>query len=738
MNGNYLKIGIFLLATVLLNSCTEEHLQNSLTKEQKELIGHAIHFEPSVEDLVTTRSAYSDGFNDGDVMFIYRQGSNAEGIYVSEEPWVQYKLKAVFNYSGSLLSSVWYVNTITGGGYRGRTQTNADSLSWENGLPTRFRAWAKSSISNYQDYMYADFATTAGPVASVPLVFKHLGCRVGFYPIGGNEITSVSICTDAADYLTVEGGKTAEEQAAAVADVYNKMCTPYGVQIYTNADYNGYEPGTTTPVSSPEVQDGSLVAMPSSGTTPVLGKIATADNTKRPDWTSNLWGYRYMVSIPYEMNSENYGNAIILPPFTRFRISFYDVNGESVSCVFSLSDAKVNNVARYPDGLTLRAGYSYAFIIGYNLKQLTVTPSDDFSWNNSPTNATITDETSSTEADYEWWKNSMNAAAATALTNNAKGINPSFTISTVAQWKALVNLVSGKDLNINYDKYIPLNGTDKAKIEQATQTASFDFSGYKITVANDIDFEDIPMGSIGTSEYPFKGTFDGGLHKFSNCNFSANANQAIFGMTDGAVIQGIYLDCMRKTTLISSGTNTTIRGIYLTGPSNNAIANSLTNCKVMACAHVGKGTGNGPLVGTGINDTSLAGCFIAANSAYLYGSGCSCKCCYYDKSFYSSAVDGSDESSSVFKQYIVRGVPSSVLKAKYDAVASKELKASDNYSIILYYGLAPWKALNSGGLSYYHFEVANYDDQYPVLVSGTPDSNQSISSLNDEDNWSNY
>jgi len=66
------------------------------------------------------------------------------------------------------------------------------------------------------------------------------------------------------------------------------------------------------------------------------------------------------------------------------------------------------------------------------------------------------------------------------------------------------------------------------------------------------------------------------------------------------------------------------------------------------------------------------------------------------------------------------------------------LKASDNYSIILYYGLAPWKALNSGGLSYYHFEVANYDDQYPVLVSGTPDSNQSISSLNDEDNWSNY
>ena len=111
--------------------------------------------------------------------------------------------------------------------------------------------------------------------------------------------------------------------------------------------------------------------------------------------------------------------------------------------------------------------------------------------------------------------------------------------------------------------------------------------------------------------------------------------------------------------------------MYISYRAGNAIANSLTNCKVMACAHVELRNRKQLAMGQELMIHLWLGCFITL-IALTYMDSQKLQCCYYDKSFYLSAVDGSESS-----------VPNNILfegffrfKSKYDAVASKELKAS--------------------------------------------------------------
>jgi hypothetical protein len=179
-------------AAVVLGGCSAN---DDFAGSSGTLIGRAVTFDPSLEALLTRTN--HDGFNTNDVMNIYRS-EYASGDFNPETNWVQYKLNQTTDAAGNVLSRNWKVNTKATKYHSTSLQTEADSISWENQDAVRFRAWAQSTISNYNDYMYADYASVAGPVASVPILFKHLGCRIGFSPRSANSISYiVNICTDA-------------------------------------------------------------------------------------------------------------------------------------------------------------------------------------------------------------------------------------------------------------------------------------------------------------------------------------------------------------------------------------------------------------------------------------------------------------------------------------------------------------------------------------------------------------
>lgn len=460
------------------------------------LIGSAVNFEPYVELFNTTRVSptydHLGGFNAGDMMYMYRQyQENGEWVYKTP-PGTIYKYTEITNgETGIFEKNSWKVydgkrfnfqdTSYDNGAPYSKLLEKGDSITWESGVTVRFRAWVLSKLGNdlsdktaaggqertvnYPDYMVCDWVTVSGPTNSIPMAMRHLGCRLGFSPRENNQFARIEITYDPADYrrednadtntndeadkIITENGTTITAQQAAdkVKAVYESMCWPAGV----NMD----DLSLTT--CAPGVDQGNILHG-----TKTAAEIAT--DTRRPSFKSSVDSRLYMVTIPYDMsNGLNADQPITLPPYTRFRIWLHDVNNgdgqhettdapgasENHYHIFQLSDVKIKkdgvDVQAFPNGITLRAGYSYLFTVGYNYKTLEVYAEDNFSWAEQDlgyTQATDRVETMpEATVKYKWWTDSI--ASACDGTKRGKQYEPQFVIKNATELQEFINLVNG-------------------------------------------------------------------------------------------------------------------------------------------------------------------------------------------------------------------------------------------------------------------------------------------------------
>ncbi len=490
----------------MLTACTEEleELDYGLTTYQGELLGRAVNFNASIAEPFTTRATYrhNGSFNEGDQMTIYRQYSNDGGqTFDTSDASLTYR---VYQYDTKYatgtdiaLETDWKPKVGAIGCTDGvtKTQTAADSLTWENGQTVRFRAWSRSNLSGtlnsdnksvyYPDYCVSGWVTVSGPTLEIPLSLKHQGCRIGFTQKSGNVLYKAEISTDWEDYkrldnstdkandtATAESGKTdadAQAEAAAVAAVYNKMCMPAGVDINTSLLK------TMTKVRYNDAAR-SLKNIHTETNTDSIISFGTKDSIyirqyiQRPLFSTSVNDRLYMITIPYDMSTAStQGESLTLPACTRFRIYIFDVNDgdrdktddyEGTYHIFSLSDIKdkSGNAPLFPNGLDLLPGYSYLFTVGYQYDKLTITPADSFSWDKQDEengNGVSAIETpADTLQKYAWWKNAIKAAIPTST---EQSYNPAFHIQTREQLQELIALVNGTCL------------IDKAKNDSLTQ-----------------------------------------------------------------------------------------------------------------------------------------------------------------------------------------------------------------------------------------------------------------------------
>ena len=190
-------------------------------------------------------------------------------------------------------------------------------------------------------------------------------------------------------------------------------------------------------------------------------KIATksasdiAANVQHPVFNAND-GRLYMMSIPFDMSAEAAGKELVLPACTRFKVWLYDVNNgdrnttgstgsESNYHIFVLSDIKdKNGEALFKDGLTLKAGYSYLFSVGYHYNKLTITAEDDFSWEEQDLGSQEAHDEAVQQdnLDFSWWTGAYIRAAVDAL-YNGKDFLPEFSIADQKQFLSFIKLVNG-------------------------------------------------------------------------------------------------------------------------------------------------------------------------------------------------------------------------------------------------------------------------------------------------------
>lgn len=486
------------MSALLLGSCSEEDFlgTNSLTTEQKALLGTAVNFNPSMaEEFAETRASYNhDGkFNEGDIMQIYRQYWNGStNRWDDEQAFRTYSYDVTYATGTSInLRTDWKVavNRFKCDDWDGTTgtmlpQTKADSLTWENGSTVRFRAWSRSNVagclsngsagSYYPDFCIADWVTVSGPTMGIPLVLRHICSRIAFSYKPGNQFYSAEICLDKEDYMKDDNADShendeadkmteteAEEVVNAINAVYNRMCMPAGVDIesgtlraMTNTLYDNLKAardgkGEFHLIEQKTAADGIV----SYGTKPP-SYIAT--DVKHPSF-SNVDGRMYMITIPYDMSNDpaTQGEVLTLPAKTRFKIKLRDVNNgdahntsgyEYKEHIFSLSDIKNGDgTPKYPNGLEMLPGKSYRFTVGYLYDQLTVTVIEEgINWTTAEEErGETTDQhvAESTENKYKWYKDAINEAI--DHTKESKDYNPIFEISTAEELKEFIALVNG-------------------------------------------------------------------------------------------------------------------------------------------------------------------------------------------------------------------------------------------------------------------------------------------------------
>ena len=659
---------IYLFTIGLLAACTADD-EASLNEQQQALLGQGVRFEASIAEPFVTRATYHhDGsFNEGDQMRIFRQYANGTSFDATTEAYRTYYLKMDYATGTSVsLNSDWIPmagklkSDVPG---TTATQTAADSLTWENGKTVRFRAWGRSNLANalnngtkgsyYPDYTVSDWVTVSGPTKSIPLTMRHITCRIGLTCKSGNEFGSAQICTDWQDYKREDNADTkehdeaetaktdeeAQQECEAVLAVYNKMCMPAGVDdetflltAMTQSLYNG----TGTDFKNFEkygVSDG-IVKIGSKSAEDI------ASSVQRPVFNGND-GRLYMMSIPMDISSSEAGQELVLPACTRFKVYLYDVNNgdrsnttgttgsESNFHIFALSDIKDSNGhAIYSNGLTLKAGYSYLFSVGYHYDKLTITPADSFSWDEQDVISPNANNEAQTKEnlDFGWWTSAYVTAAKTAL--NGGSFVPEFSIKNQKEFITFIHLVNGtaatrmsglkrgevrKDANGNvikdendfetywwilegetdengnpkqitkteaealgyvfYPHFYPTVSTQAAHVIEDYVTGPMDFydtdfgTRYEVKLTKDLDLYDWELPSIGNaSGKPFRGNFMGNGHTLSNLNM---ANGYLFNQVKDGAITNLKIESTHNTCLLNTAVSsgTTGWGCYIAGIS---------------------------------------------------------------------------------------------------------------------------------------------------------------------------
>ena len=507
---------------LLLTACNDELDQQRLTQAQQALIGRGVNFNASYATPFETRATsyrHDGSFNEEDIMTIYRQYSYNNGLSFDETEantayrvyW--FKTKYATGTTTVSLGDEWIPKAGEKGYDPERSpklfeQGKGDSLTWDNGNTVRFKAWSRSnldgSINNskgkdnkyryYPDYCVSEWVTVSGPTDNVSLTMRHQGCRIGIITKAGNELARAEICTDIEDYMrednstdyahdesSSEHGKTreqAQEELDQVMAVYNQMCMPAGVDINTSL---------LTTMTKAKYEDDNTDLSKIHQETDGIVKFGTQDdeyikdNVQHPLFCSNN-GRLYMVTIPYNMSSKSgahSGEALKLPACTRFKIWLYDVNSgdkktytgeESTYHILTLGDVKRRgeSTPMFPDGLELKAGYSYLFSVGYYYDQFTVTPADDFAWvDDQEKNVDGIDKAvdPGTSSNYEWWTSAIETAVASATEHASVGYHPVFEIDTPEEFVEFIKLVNGTAAT----KTSGLTGVVKKVIDPGTQ-----------------------------------------------------------------------------------------------------------------------------------------------------------------------------------------------------------------------------------------------------------------------------
>ena len=659
---------IYLFTTLAFIACTADD-DALLSKEQQSLIGQGICFEASMAEPFITRATYHhDGsFNEDDQMRIFRQYATETSFDATTEAFRTYYMKMDYATGTSVsLNSDWIpmagklksdMPGITA------TQTSADSLTWENGKTVRFRAWGRSNLANainsgtkgnyYPDYTISDWVTVSGPTKSIPLTMRHIACRIGLTCKAGNEFGSATICTDWEDYKrkdnadtqehdnaeTTKSDEDAQAELEQVMKVYNKMCMPAGVDdktfLLTAMPQTLYNDVLTDFKNMEKYGEAD-------GIVKIGGMNATeiASSVQRPVFNGND-GRLYLMTIPIDMSSENAGQELTLPACTRFKVWLYDVNNgdrqatsgstgsESNYHIFTLSDIKDSHGdAIYKNGLTLKAGYSYLFSVGYHYDKLTITPADSFSWEEQD----ITSPNANNEAqekdnlDFGWWTSAYVTAAKTALSGGS--FIPEFSITDQKEFITFIHLVNGtaakrmsgltrgdirKDNNgddikdaygfetywwildgetdedgnprqitkeeaealgyVFYPHFYPTISTQAAHVIEDYITGPMDFydtdfgNRYVVKLTQDLDLYDWELPSIGeVDEKPFRGNFTGNGHKLSNLNM---ANEYLFDHVKDGAITNLKIESIHNTSLLNTAisSGTTGWGCYIAGIS---------------------------------------------------------------------------------------------------------------------------------------------------------------------------
>lgn len=661
-----LKHIIYLFLTLAMTACTADD-DMFLDEEQQSMMGRAVNFSATMADPFVTRTTYRhDGsFNEGDQMRIFRQYAEKGSSTTFEDTTIfrTYYLKMDYAAGTSVsLNDDWVpmagkLKSDSKGNLS--NQDSGDSLTWENGRVVRFRAWGRSNLagvlnadskgSYYPDYTVSDWVTVSGPTKSIPLTMRHITCRIGLTCKAGNEFGSATICTDLEDYRRKDNADTkahdeaesdksegqAQKELDSVLAVYNKMCMPAGVDdktflltAMTKARYDG-----TTSFKDFEKDTTGIVRIGA------LDSVSIRTDVQRPVFNHND-GRLYMMSIPFDMSREGKGHELVLPACTRFRVWLYDVNNgdrhntdgstgsESNYHIFALSDIKNGDKAAFPNGLTLKAGYSYLFNVGYHYDKLTITPVDNFSWDEQDL-GTLTGQNEAQqkdELDFTWWTKAYREAAKTALKGGV--FLPSFSIGNQTEFRTFIHLVNGtaakkmsglkrgkvrldeqndtiKDADgfetywwilenetdengnpkqitmeeaeamgyVFYPHFYPTISTQKAHVIEDYVTGPMDFydtdfgNRYEVNLTEDLNLYDWELPSIGEKrKYPFRGNFKGGGHTLTNLNMK---DKYLFAHVKDGAITNLRIESTHDVSLLKTAVSSGKSGwgCYIAGIS---------------------------------------------------------------------------------------------------------------------------------------------------------------------------
>ena len=693
---------IYLIVAMLLAACSADDDWH-ITDEQQSLIGKGVNFSTSMADLFVTRATtnnHDGSFNDGDQMRIFRQyavdGDNTGTVFNAEgEIFRTYYLKMDYAAGTSVsINSDWVPKT---GKLKSDDRKSApeeqqgdpsDSLTWENGKTVRFRAWGRSNLaghldagtkaSYYPDYTVSDWVTVSGPTNNIPLVMRHIACRFGLVAKSGNELSSAMICTDVEDYRrqdnaagkdddhaeAIKSDEQVEKERDSVLAVYNKLCMPAGVDDETfllTAMTTDLHDSTSTVFKNLEKYGEA------NGIIKFNTKYAAyiKDHVQRPVFNSND-GRLYFMTIPIDMSREHAGEELTLPACTRIKVQ---LRNDSTYHIFALKDIKKDGKPLFEKGLTLKAGYSYIFTVGYHYNSLTITPADSFAWVDEDGTAVgdAADSTKNVSAyDLKWFTDAYQAAVDSCF-NGKKTFAPEFNITDTTQLMTFIKLVNGtaiksmsnlikgpvrkeNGLVVKNDKGVQMNWwilkgekndtitSDSARAlgyvfypvyhpsvssldpyaDEVCITGAMDFANTTINLKKDIDLCDVELeNGIGSdSNSPFCGHFNGNGNALKNLNMK---KFYLFENVKDAAITNLRIETIHNICLVKSATyGENGRGCYIAGismlcPSKaNSLAESLSGKNYVAgCIHVGKA--GGALVGT-LNDGSITmlGCMQAA------------------------------------------------------------------------------------------------------------------------------